>query len=87
MKNQYTFWYEVVNLIRTIYPYKVSRRMLLWLLDLKSGYSVKLTDNYRLILTRAGYLKHIGRGLYKVQRKPPLNLTYAKAKEMAYGKR
>jgi hypothetical protein len=41
-------------------------------------------DQYRLHFTHAGYLKHIGRGLYLLEKKPSLNLYARKLRKEAY---
>lgn len=42
-------------------------------------------DSYRCILTTAGYLETVGRGVYKLLKKVPKDLTWDRAVIEAYG--
>lgn len=48
--------------------------------------SVTLIETYRLYLTRAGYILHIGRGMYLIVRPIPLSLTSKECYRKAYRK-
>ena len=48
--------------------------------------SLTLIETYRCYLTRAGYLKHIGLGLYEITRTIPWTLTSKECYRRAYPK-
>lgn len=45
-----------------------------------AGMNERTIDVYRSILTKAGYLRIIGRGAYRIEKSPEVDLTYTQAK-------
>ena len=81
-------WQRIVAYFNTRYAHhqKVVKRVEL----LKEFYFVdirtELLDSYRLYLTRAGYLSHIGNGKYRVEKPIPVFLSQRECYRRAYPK-
>lgn len=77
-------WQKVVEYFNGSLPY-VSRKAYLY--DLRFGNAqLQLLETYRLYLTRAGYLRHVARGTYKIVKHIPLRLSSKQCYRMAYKK-
>ena len=77
-------WDLIKEIVDFNYTGQVTRQSLLYEMR---GNTYKCSENtidhYRLMLTWAGYLKHVARGIYAVVARPPKNMTYKQCRKKA----
>lgn len=74
-------WYHFKKFINSFVPGTIITRKQI----IKEFGELTLIETYRLYLTRAGYLPHVGVGQYQLVNRPHLSLTLKKCTQQGYG--